>query len=247
MNFEPNLTAHVQPMDQGIIKSFKAQYRAQYIERAINCYDAGITPSAIYDINQLEAMRLAQNAWWKVDADTIRHCWHKANILPDPPTIPPPRIPISSMLNDMASNTLVCTEKLVTAALDDLTSRGMLQASNQMTIEELLNPLDESINMDGATDEEIYKAVMDSKAQRENAAANNVGDNDIDDDAPIETPPSRHEALQAKITIEKYIETIDEPYARKLESILADFARSTRLIEAQKMKVSLLTDYFARK
>ena len=101
--------------------------------------------------------------------------------------------------------------------------------------------------MDGVTDEDtIFKAVMDSKAQHENAVANN-GDNDIDNNTLIELPPSPHEALQAKITIEKYIETIDEPYARKLESILADFARSTRLTETQKMKVSLLTDYFAHK
>ena len=48
VNFEPNLTVHVQPMDKGIIKSFKAQYRAQYIERAINFYNAGVTPLAIY-------------------------------------------------------------------------------------------------------------------------------------------------------------------------------------------------------
>lgn len=41
-------------------------------------------------------------------------------------------------------------------------------------------------------------------------------------------PPSRHEALKAKITIKKYIETIDEPHARKMESILADFAHSNR-------------------
>jgi hypothetical protein len=27
-NFEPNLTAHVQPKDQGIIRCFKAHYRA---------------------------------------------------------------------------------------------------------------------------------------------------------------------------------------------------------------------------
>ena len=53
--------------------------------------------------------------------------------------------------------------------------------------------------------------------------------------------------IQAKTTIEKYVAAMDEPYARKLESILADFASSTRLIEAKKMKVSVLTDYFARK
>ena len=83
-----------------------------------------------------------------------------------------------------------------------------------------LNPLDEDFNMDGVTDEDtIFKAVMDSKAQHENVAANN-GNNNIDDDALIEPPPSCHEALWAKITIEKYIETIDEPYACKLESII---------------------------
>ena len=110
-----------------------------------------------------------------------------------------------------------------------------------------LNPLDdEDFNMDEVTDEDIFKAVMDSKAQHENAVANN-GDNDIDNNTLIELPPSPHEALQAKITIEKYIETIDEPYAHKLESILADFASSTWLTETQKMKVSLLTDYFACK
>ena len=32
LNFEPNLTSHVQPLDQGIIKCFKAHYRARYIQ-----------------------------------------------------------------------------------------------------------------------------------------------------------------------------------------------------------------------
>jgi hypothetical protein len=49
----------------------------------INRYDSGITPSQIYDINQLEGMRLAQTAWNDVDASTIRHCWLKAGILPE--------------------------------------------------------------------------------------------------------------------------------------------------------------------
>ena len=90
--------------------------------------------------------------------------------------------------------------------------------------------------MDRAMEEDIFKAVMDSKTQHENVAANN-GNNDIDDDALIKPPLSRHEALQAKITNEKYIETIDETYACKLESILVDFACSTRLTETPKMKV----------
>ena len=74
------------------------------------------------------------------------------------------------MLNDMASNPLIFTENLVTMALDDLASRGVLQAANWMSIEELLNPSDKLINMNEATDEEIYRTVIDSKVQCENAA-----------------------------------------------------------------------------
>ena len=55
-NFRVNLTAHVQPMDQGIIQCFKAHYQASFIKCAIDKYDACITPSEIYDINQLQAM-----------------------------------------------------------------------------------------------------------------------------------------------------------------------------------------------
>src|ERR1700678_4298265 len=71
-NFEPNLTAHIQPKDQGIIHCFKAHYRVRFIQRAINCYDEGITPANIYEINQLQAMQLAELAWRDVDTTTIR-------------------------------------------------------------------------------------------------------------------------------------------------------------------------------
>ena len=63
LNFEPNLTSHVQPLDQGIIKCFKAHYHARYIQQAIDHYDTGVTPSEIYDIDQLEAMWLTDIAW----------------------------------------------------------------------------------------------------------------------------------------------------------------------------------------
>jgi hypothetical protein len=70
-NFEPNLTAHVQPENQGIIRCFKAHYRARFIQRAIDRYNEGITPAQIYDINQLQAMWIADAAWRHVDTTTI--------------------------------------------------------------------------------------------------------------------------------------------------------------------------------
>jgi hypothetical protein len=70
-NFKPNLTAHIQPNDQGIIWCFKAHYHSRFIQGAINLYDEGITPSKIYDINQLQAMRIADATWRDVDSTTI--------------------------------------------------------------------------------------------------------------------------------------------------------------------------------
>jgi DDE superfamily endonuclease len=88
--FKPNLTAHVQPMDQGIIRCFKAHYRTKYIQHTIDRYDCDVSPSQIYDIDQLEAMRLADAAWREVSTLTIRHCWRKAEILPVMPDPPRP-------------------------------------------------------------------------------------------------------------------------------------------------------------
>jgi len=106
-NFQPNLTSHVQPMDQGIIWCFKVHYHATYIECAIDCYELGTTPSDIYDIDQLQAMRLADAAWCRVDVTTIQNCWAKAGILPSMDldvTQPNPLIPISSLLSSNADD-----------------------------------------------------------------------------------------------------------------------------------------------
>ena len=62
---------HVQPQDQGIIRCFKAHYRVRFIQQAIDCYDENITPAQIYDINQLQAMQIADAAWRNVDTMTI--------------------------------------------------------------------------------------------------------------------------------------------------------------------------------
>ena len=103
--FKPNLTAHIQPLDQGIICCFKAHYRAKYIERAISHYDEGVTPSKIYDIDQLHAMRLAEAAWQDVDTTTIQNCWRKSGILPKMDTstaTSQPSIPVSALVHNAA-------------------------------------------------------------------------------------------------------------------------------------------------
>ena len=253
-NFTPNLTAHIQPMDQGIIRCFKAHYRARYIQRAINRYDADVTPSEIYDINQLQAMRLADVAWQEVDVTTIRHCWRKASILPSTDFSTPvqPTIQVSSLLNTDIDATpchedpIINAENQLKHALDDLVSTGALQTQNRMDIESLLNPANEVPFTNETTDEEIFQAVMEAQKAHEEGLING-GDDDIEDNASVEARPSHRDVLHAVSTIGNYIESINDPVARQLEGILASFGRQIRLEASRSLVPTYLRDYFSHK
>ena len=58
---------------------------------------------------------------------------------------------------------------------------------------------------------------------------------------------TRSEALQAALTIQQYIQEIDDPFARKLEAMVSSFGRQTRLLEFQTLTTTHITDYFPRK
>ncbi|RPD58656.1 DDE-domain-containing protein [Lentinus tigrinus ALCF2SS1-6] len=239
-NFEPNLTSHVQPNDQGIIHCFKAHYRAKYIERAINHYDSGTTPSSIYDIDILEGMRLADAAWREVDVTTIRHCWRRAGILPvfaPGPPLPTPTIPVASLLHSPeVEDPISRAESTVTRALDELVKRGALQPSNRMDIGSLLNPEAELEVIAEVSEEEIFDAVREA-AQEDN-------DEELEEDS--EEGPSRREALQAVALLTRYAGTVNDPAARKLEDALAGFSRQLRHETQSAMVNTSITEYFRR-
>jgi DDE superfamily endonuclease len=92
--FEPNLTSHVQPLDAGIIRCFKAHYRRAFCIRALDHDDAG--ESDIYKIDLLEAMLMAREAWNEVSATTIKNCWDHTGIQRPPIKAITLRIPTNS-------------------------------------------------------------------------------------------------------------------------------------------------------
>ncbi|KAJ3710522.1 DDE superfamily endonuclease-domain-containing protein [Lentinula raphanica] len=208
-NIHPNLTSHIQPNDAGIIRCFKAHYRRHYIQRAIDRYDSGITPAEIYDINQLEAMRLAEKAWKEVEASTIAHCWRKTGILPTSESTNPSSgavsVPIASLVHETSHDPIQIAEQEVEDALDGLVNTGALQHVNRMSIDALLNPKKEAhFMMHETSDQEIFDAVMDAHAAQDNGEING-GDDDKDDDAPVPVRPSRRQALHAATTLKDYV------------------------------------------
>ena len=129
-------------------------------------------------------------------------------------------------------NELIC-------ALDDLEATGILQSANRMDIKALLNPPEES-QIDGTTDEEICQAVL--------AACNSLEEGPMDDDVEggvvIEPPPTYCDMFQAVSIINRYVDHIDAPVARKLEAVMASFGCQMRLERSQTLTPTHITDYF---
>ncbi|GET50687.1 CENP-B homolog protein 2-like [Rhizophagus irregularis DAOM 181602=DAOM 197198] len=80
----PNTTSFLQPLDQGIIYSLKAQYRKLLCQNRIQAYDFyeegdPIPPS----IDIFDSINLIADAWKKVSKKTILNSWAKSGILPN--------------------------------------------------------------------------------------------------------------------------------------------------------------------
>ncbi|KAG6864117.1 hypothetical protein C0991_012351 [Blastosporella zonata] len=213
------------------------------MNRAIDRYDGGLSPGNIYNINILEALRMAHQAWNEVDSTTIRNCWRKADILPnslDSCPTPLPVISVSSLLNsDPVDDGIAAAEKEVTDTLSNLEERGILHTRNRLTLEELLNPVSERVILSGSEDD-IYQAVMERVEGEQNQEINGGDDGDID----IIPKPTRGDALKAASLLQEYVLDMDESFAREMEAILAKFGRQTRLAEVKSLHLSAITDYF---
>ena len=75
-----NMTSHIQPLDQGIVCTFKAIYQRTFCMCAFQADDG--QAEDIWKIMIKEAMEMATEAWDLVSAETIQNCWRHARIMP---------------------------------------------------------------------------------------------------------------------------------------------------------------------
>lgn len=74
----PNTTSKLQPLDQGIIQSFKVKYRHLVVKKMLSEMEDGVSPSGV---NVLQAMRMAYKAWNNVSSSTIINSFKKAGFI----------------------------------------------------------------------------------------------------------------------------------------------------------------------
>ncbi|EGO04260.1 hypothetical protein SERLA73DRAFT_148846 [Serpula lacrymans var. lacrymans S7.3] len=182
-NFEPNLTSHVQPNDQGIIRCFKAHYWAAYISEQL--------PNITRASPQAASMKLISSSsklcgWLMLlggrltppHSVTVRRrleFYPTLLALPSQPSI----LVFSLLYRD--TDSLVHAKKAVEEALDALQATGALQKVNRMYLREIWNPEEEHWTALSMSDVEIVETVMaESRSEDTNAGAGGSWDNKED-------------------------------------------------------------------
>lgn len=80
----PNTTALIQPLDQGIIHSFKSHYRQIIIRKQLVALEKGLNlKQFVKAISVLDALFFVKRAWWLVTEETIKNCFRKVVCIPD--------------------------------------------------------------------------------------------------------------------------------------------------------------------
>jgi hypothetical protein len=221
--FSPNLTAHVQPLDSGIIQCFKAHYRRHFLERALDLFANGADD--IYNINQLQAMRLICTAWEDVRNETMVHCWQHAEILPDEVTV---------VINSDEQAEVLSRIKECYTNINSVRPNQM-----HLSVEELVCPAEENdeVALESLTDDEIIDYVIKNSEMEESESVN-------DNEEDVQPVMSITDACTAIENLEHFIELENGKEFRHAADSLTRIKRILRERIGDGQKQTVLTNYF---
>lgn len=232
---EPNMTSHIQPLDAGIIRAFKAHYRRLYILRALLRDEAGLDD--IYSIDQLEAMRLVEQAWGFVSEATIVNCWKHTGITQTDHhsnSTQPSEVPASTTPNEPDAS-----EQELATAIERLSVSGVVASRNVPTVEDLLDIEEEQVTEALWTDEDI---VQQACLEQQVEDGRDIEEADSKDVAPL---ISNGAACQAIAELLRICDQRSEATFQTARASLMSLGMQLRAERCATMKQSEITQFFA--
>ena len=124
----PNTTSVTQPMDQGVIRNLKVNYRRQLVRKLSN----SVENSMEYSVSLLDALHFLRTAWDAVTPETIANCFMRIVIdnVPPAPTLAhsEPCEMDTTMFAEYVSidDTAVCNEEVTDASILDSVREAQL-------------------------------------------------------------------------------------------------------------------------
>lgn len=231
--FPPNMTSKLQPLDQGIIKSFKFHYRRRILEKVLDSFESN---SCIPKIDILDCVNIAATAWnVDVTQTTIHNCFRKAGFGIHNFYDQEDEIPLSQLREKIINE-----QQMISAVEQSFNTCLELCNLNDVTsMDDFMNLDDDIITSEIPTDEEIVASVSKQDEVQEKSDESDI------DEITRETP-SRQEMLKAFETIQLFF-TMNENTSDHIFSSLAEIKK---FYESNCVKNAihqiLITDYLKK-
>ncbi|GBM81902.1 Tigger transposable element-derived protein 6 [Araneus ventricosus] len=177
ISFPPNCAPKLQPLDLGIIKNLKINYRKRILKEMISAIEKNETVQENFDLRK--AIAELYKVWkFDVTAKTIRNCFKKRGF--------------SNQTDDIDSK----DEDAILADLKEKwkTVEGNGRIIDDVTLSDFSEADAELLTASYGTDEEILNSLMDNNKGPE-------GDSDSENEDMIQPKPHRIEMLQSFETI----------------------------------------------
>ena len=155
----PNTTSKLQPLDAGIIATFKQLYRRRQVQWGLDQLDIGKNP---YKVDQLQAMRWMKSVWSRLDQSVFVNCWNHTGLLEFHPSVMTPLAthPIAFTVPDVNIDPNMDFQQEFDLFIQQA---GIREA---MSIEEFFNPAaEDSYTQEELMDEEIIALVQNDESQ----------------------------------------------------------------------------------
>src|SRR5437762_1259067 len=205
----PNTTLKLQPMDAGIIATFKRHYCHKQMAHALDLADAGVTNP--YKVTQLQAMHWYVHAWNNISQSVLVNYWRHMGLLS--------HLPFTQRLEPSSINDLLNTEAMTNEYTYTI---QQLDTQLPMSLENFLNPDNEDeFTQEFLSDENILTLIQ----------VNDEEDPDQELAEQFEDVPSIHHDLSLKekiIVLAKAITIIEAADGWNTDAVIIDGLRKVQ-------------------
>lgn len=192
----PNVTAILQPMDQGVIRCLKAHYRKMLLTRLIQCAEN----KEQFSISVLDALVMIKTAWNRVSQETLRNCFRHAGFFRTSHFEPEDDLPLIEWIS-LPSREINGEDDLPLlewARKNNVTEFSEVDLNDYMSIDDGL------ITYSMPTDEELVTSVINDNvlevSDTEQPADSSEGQ------TSEQVVPTLAEAVQALKTVSHYVQ-----------------------------------------
>ena len=184
--FPKNSTSVIQPLDQGIIRSFKCHYRFKLMTYLLSFKELDEMNSQNKKFDLYDAIQWISQSWNAITTETISNCFKHANFSEK----------ITIELNSQSSREEMYLNKLATES--KITGEEFISFDNNLETSEEIVDVDEN---------EIMKAVIDELEQ--DIESENEEADEIEESAPISKVKTLDEAISSFNDIFEFLKKFD--------------------------------------